>query len=162
MKNIYEHHHLPAVALCSGNLSFPKFALYTCGQAIWREAIREVHYPGSDIKDFISNQGVHPLPGYDDSISLSITESGESPAQGMHAPITFNSQSFNERYVLHGRKTNDIKDFLKEQLYQLLNSCRRHVLMGAEHASSLSMRQSLFRPNNYRDLSPKEYPSSTR
>lgn len=84
------------------------------------KAVKEVHYPGSDMGDFISNQGIHPLLSYDDPTSLSISNSSEPPAKGMHAPITFGSKAFNEGYILHGKETDAIRRiFDKEKLSSL-------------------------------------------
>lgn len=114
------HRDLTAVALCAPDLSLPKFALYPHEEKIMPDAVKDVHYPGSDMGAFINNQGIHPLLSYDAPTSLSIFNTGEPPAQGMHAPITFDSHAFSERYILHGKETDAIRRvFDKEKLSSL-------------------------------------------
>lgn len=106
-KNRSEHRDVTVVALCAPNLSLPKFALYPREEKIMGDAVKEVHYPGSDMADFINNDGINPLAGYDDPAS--ITTAGIPKEQGMHAPVALDSKAFNERYILHGKETDAIR-----------------------------------------------------
>lgn len=116
--NRSEHRDLTAVALCAPDLSLPKFALYPREEKIMTEAVREVHYPGSEMGDFINNRGIHPLISYDDPAS--ITNAGITKEKGMHAPIALDSKAFSERYIVHGKETDSIRQvFDKEKLSTL-------------------------------------------
>ncbi len=117
----YKQYDLTAVAVsCFLNSSIPKFALFPRGEAIWREAVKDVHYPGSDMKDFYDTTGIHPLLSHDNPADLRIMKTSEPPAQGMHAPVKLESEAFNERYILHGRKIDDIKRFFDGEVISTL------------------------------------------